>query len=144
MEMGTKNVQHLLLVESNNILLPPLRIQQGMIKNFAGDTYQIATAFRYIAEKFPGISATKIKEGIPVDSQICMLYKGKQYDRILSGNDKTAMSESRLEATNFLGNNKADNCKTLAEKKLYHKVFKDTFPELSLGYFSRKLWGTQQ
>jgi hypothetical protein len=52
MEMGTKNVQHLLLVESN-ILLPLLHIKQGLIKNFVRATDQIPPAFRYIAEKFP-------------------------------------------------------------------------------------------
>jgi hypothetical protein len=80
MEMGTKNVQHLLLVESDNILLPRLHIQQGLIKNFVRAMDQIAPALRYLAEKLPGISATKINEGVFVDSQICMLYRGKQYE----------------------------------------------------------------
>jgi hypothetical protein len=83
MEMETKNVQHLLLVELN-ILLPPLHIKQGLIKNFVGTTDQIAPAFRYLAEKFPGISATKIKEGVFINSQIRMLYRVEQDDGILS------------------------------------------------------------
>jgi hypothetical protein len=98
--------------------------------------------------KFPRISATKNEEGVFVDSQICMLYRGKQYDGILSGNGKTAMTDSRLVAANFLGNNKADNSNTLAENVLFYQqlhcnVFQDTFHELSLRYFPRKLWSSQ-
>jgi len=83
--------------------LPPLlHIKQGLIKNFVRATDQIAPAFRYIAEKLPRISATKNEEGVFIDSQIRMLYRGKQYDGILSGNGKTAMTDSRLVAANFL------------------------------------------
>jgi len=131
-------------------LLPPLNIKQGLIKNFVRATDQTAPAFRYLAQKFPGICATKIKEGVFINSLICMLYRGKQYDGILIGNDKTAMSDSRLVAANFLGNNKAVKCNTLAKNILlfYHKlhcnVFQDTFHELPRRYFSRKLWGAQR
>lgn len=148
--MGTKNVQHLLLVESNYTVPPPLHIKHGLIKNFVRATDQTAPAFRYLAEKFPGISATKSKEGVFVDSQIRMLCRGEQYDGILSGNDKIGMSDYRLLAANFLGNNKADNCNMLAEnvvlfyQKLHRNVFQDTFHDLSLGHFFRKLWVTQR
>jgi hypothetical protein len=146
--MGTKNVQHLLLAESNYNLLPPLNIKQGLIENFVRATDQIAPAFRYLAEKFPAICATKIKEGVFINSVTCMLYRGEQYDGIIIGNEKTVMSDSGLVAANFLGN-KPVKCNTLAEnillfyQKLHRNVFQEAFRELSLRYFSRKLWGTQ-
>jgi hypothetical protein len=36
-------------------------------------------------------------------------YTNEQFDRILSGNEKRALIDSKLVATNLLGNNKADN-----------------------------------
>jgi hypothetical protein len=59
---GIKNVQHLPLVESSNILLPPLHIKLGLMKNFVKAMDQTGPEFRYLAEKFPEISAAKIKE----------------------------------------------------------------------------------
>jgi hypothetical protein len=59
LEPGTKNVQLLPLVESSNILLPPLHIKLGLMKNLVLAMDQTRPAFRYLTEKFPGISAAK-------------------------------------------------------------------------------------
>ena len=136
--MGTKNVQHLLLAESKNIMLYLLHNKWGLIKNCVRVMDQIGPAFRYPAEKFPGTSATKIQGECFRRFTDMHAIRGEQYDSILSGNDKTAVSDSRLEETNFLGNNKADNRNTLAEnallfyQKLHCNVFQEAFHELSL------------
>jgi len=46
---------------------------------------QIGPAFRYLAEKFPGISAAEIKEGVFIGPQIRQLYRDDQLDGILRG-----------------------------------------------------------
>jgi hypothetical protein len=69
LEPGTKTVQHLPLVESSNILLPPLHIKLGLTKNFVKAMDQTGPAFRYLAEKIPGMSAAKIKEGVFIGPQ---------------------------------------------------------------------------
>jgi hypothetical protein len=84
LERGTKNVQHLPQVESSNTLLRPLHIEVGLMKNFVKATDQIEQAFRYVAHKFPGISAAKIKEDVFVVPQIRKLFRDEQLDRILS------------------------------------------------------------
>jgi hypothetical protein len=112
---GTKNVQHLPLVESSNILLPLLHIKLGLMKNFVKAMDQTRSAFRYLAEKFPGISAAKIKDGVFIGPQIRKLFRDEQFDHILIGNEKRAWNDFRLVATNFLGNNKADNYKEFDE-----------------------------
>jgi hypothetical protein len=71
------------------------------------------TGFRYLAEKLPGISAAKIKEGVFIGPQIRKRFRDEQFDHILSGNKKRAWNDFRLVATNFLGNNKADNTRNL-------------------------------
>ena len=79
---------------------------------------QTGPALRYLAEKFPGISAAKMKEGVFIGPQIRKLFRDEQFDHILSGNEKRAWNDFRLVATNFLGNNKADNYKELVENLL--------------------------
>jgi hypothetical protein len=118
LELGTKNVQHLPLVESSNILLPPLHIKLGLMKNFIKAMDQAGPAFMYLAEKFPGISAAKIKEVVFIGPQIRKLFRDEQFDHILSGNKKRAWNDFCLVAPNFLGNNKADNYKDLVANLL--------------------------
>jgi hypothetical protein len=108
-EPGTKNVQHLPLVESSKTLLPPLHIQLRLIKNLVKAMDQTWPTFVYLAEKFPGISAAKIKEGVFVGPQTRRLSRKERFDRILRCNEKRAWNDFRVLATNFMGNNKADN-----------------------------------
>jgi hypothetical protein len=88
------------------------------MKNFVKAMDQTGPAFRYLAEKFTGISAAKIKEVVFIGPQIRKLFRDEQFDHILSGNNKRAWNDFRLVATNFLGNNKADNYKNLVENLL--------------------------
>jgi hypothetical protein len=80
--------------------------------------------FRYFTEKFSGISAAKIEEGVFHGTQIRKLFREKQFDRIFSCNEKRAWNDFRLLATNFDGNNKADNYNELVENLLlsYQKL----------------------
>jgi len=63
LQPGKKNVQHLMLVTVSNILLLPLHIKLGLMKDLVKGMDQRGPAFRYLAEEFPGIGAPKIKEG---------------------------------------------------------------------------------
>jgi hypothetical protein len=60
------------------------------MKNFVKAMDQTGSTFRNLAEKFPGISAAKIKEGIFIGSQIRKLFRDEQFDHILSGNEMRA------------------------------------------------------
>jgi hypothetical protein len=70
-----KKVQHLLLVEPSNILLPPLHITLGLMKNFVKAVDQTGPEFRYLTEKLPGISAAKI-----ISRQICKLFRDEHFN----------------------------------------------------------------
>ena len=72
---GTKNVQHLQLVESSSILLPPLYIKLGQKKNSVKSIDQTGPALRYLAEKLPGVSAAKINEGVFFGTQTRKLFR---------------------------------------------------------------------
>jgi hypothetical protein len=70
-----KKVQHLLLVEPSNILLPPLHITLGLMKNFVKYVDQTGPEFSYLTEKLPGISAAKI-----VSRKVCKLFRDEQFN----------------------------------------------------------------
>ena len=121
---GQKSVQHPPLVESEKILLPPLHIKLGLMKNFVKAMDKTRLAFQYIRDKFLRISEAKVKEGVFVGPQIRELLEDSAFDRILKGKEKAAWRTFKLVATNFLGNNKADNCKELVDNLLhaYHNL----------------------
>ena len=63
LKVGEKNVEHPALAEWHKILLPPLHIKLGLMKNFVKATDRTGSAFKYLVEKFPRLSEAKIKEG---------------------------------------------------------------------------------
>jgi hypothetical protein len=68
------------LVEPSDILLSPLHIKLGITKNSAKAMDQTGTVFRYLTEKFPGIRAAYIKEGVFIGPQIHKLFRDKQFN----------------------------------------------------------------
>jgi len=122
LEPGQKSVQHPPLVESEKILLPPLHIKLGVMKNFVKAMDKTRPALQYIRDKFPRISEAKAKEGVFVGPQT--LLEDSAFDRILKGKEKAAWRNFKLVANNFFGNNKADNYKELVDNLLhaYHNL----------------------
>ena len=58
------------LVDMNKVLLPPLHIKLGLMKNLVKALHKNGAAFQHLATVFPGLSAANIKEGIFVGPQI--------------------------------------------------------------------------
>ena len=58
---GCKNISHPALVDRSNVLLPPLHIKLGLLKQFAKALNKEGACFKYIQEKFPLMSAEKVK-----------------------------------------------------------------------------------
>jgi hypothetical protein len=50
------------------------------MKNFVKAMHQTGPVFGYLAEKFPGIGAAKVMEGIFIDPQICKLFRDEQFN----------------------------------------------------------------
>ena len=74
LKAGTKNVKYTPLVEASKILLPPLHIKLGLMKNFVKAMNQDGAAFKYICNMFPVLNQAKLKEGIIVGPQIKTSY----------------------------------------------------------------------
>ena len=84
------NVENQPLVEPSNILLPSMRLELGLKKNFVKAMNQEEVAFTYLWEKFPRLSEAKLKEGIFIGLQIRDLIKDKYFEKLLQGDGKAA------------------------------------------------------
>lgn len=61
---GEKNVLALPLVAPDKIILPPLHIKLGLVKNFVKALPKEGVAMVYLKQFFPKLSEAKVKEGV--------------------------------------------------------------------------------
>ncbi|GBM45678.1 hypothetical protein AVEN_237916-1 [Araneus ventricosus] len=81
---GVKNIENERLVASEKILLPPLHIKLGLMKNFVKAMDCGRSGFQYLRLKFSKVSEAKIKEGIFVGPQIRQLMKDPVFESKLT------------------------------------------------------------
>lgn len=124
LEPGHKNVKYHSLVESSRILLPPLHIKLGLMKNFVKAMDRNGTAFLYLRQKFLLLSDAKIREGVFTGPDIRSVLRDEVFERIITGDEQRAWHAFREVVTGFLGNRRADNYKDLVEELLssYQKL----------------------
>jgi hypothetical protein len=72
---GTKNVIHASLVDPQKVLLPPLHIKLGIMKQSVKALDKSGSCFQYLGRKFAALSEAKVKEGMFDGSQIRQLMK---------------------------------------------------------------------
>ena len=90
LEPGHKNVKHHSLVELLSILLPPLQIKLGLMKNSVKAMDHSGTAFPYLQQKFPLLSDAKIREGVHTSPDIRSLLCEEVFERIITGDEQSA------------------------------------------------------
>ena len=71
------------LVDMNKVLLPPLHIKLGLMKNFVKVLHKNGVAFQHLSTVFPGLCAAKLKEGIFVGPQIREVLKDTDFEELL-------------------------------------------------------------
>lgn len=109
---GLKNVERKSLVDPKKILLPPLHIKLGLMKQFVRALPKEGECFKYLCEQFPGLSEAKLKEGVFVGPDIRKLLKDETFVTRMELKEKNAWNSFKL-VTGFLGNKKDPNYKTL-------------------------------
>lgn len=62
-QIGTDSIDHMPLVQPSKVILPPLHIKLGLIRNFIRALDQTGGAFQYLHTVFPDVSAAKIQAG---------------------------------------------------------------------------------
>ena len=127
---GKMNINHELLVDPNNVTLPPLHIKLGLMKNFVKALDKNSDAFRYLQKIFPNITEGKLKEGIFIGPQIRKIMKDSQFENLLSVKEKSAWNSFKMLVENFLGNKKSENYEEIVNNLL--KNFHDMGVNMSL------------
>ncbi|KAI6650048.1 hypothetical protein LOD99_6263 [Oopsacas minuta] len=90
---GTKSVSSQSLVNPEKILLAPLHIKLGLMKNFVKAIVKYneeGEGFKYLKDKFPKVSDAKIKVGIFIGPQIRELFKDLNFEGCLNSVEKAA------------------------------------------------------
>ena len=102
---GSENIQHVPLVDHKKILLPPLHIKLGLMKNFVKAMGKVnSNGYAYLCEKFSKISSAKMKEGIFIGPQIREVMKDPNFEKTLTVKEKRARQSFKWLCENFLGN----------------------------------------
>jgi hypothetical protein len=106
------------------MLLPPLRIKLGLMKNFVTAMDRNGTVFLYLQQKFPQLSDAKIREGVFTGPDIRSLFRVFIFERISTSDEQRAWHAFREVVTGFLGNKRANNYTDLVKELLssYQKV----------------------
>ena len=102
------NIENVPLVDPQKILLPPLHIKLGLMKNFVKAMGKSnSNGFAFLCKKFPSISQAKLQEGIFVGPQIREVLKDLLFEKSLSKLELRAWQAFKWLCANFLGNSKS-------------------------------------
>ena len=71
-------------VDMNKVLLPPLHIKLGLMKNFGKALHKNGASFQHLSTVFPSLSAAKLKEGKFVGPQIQKVLKDNDFEELLN------------------------------------------------------------
>ena len=115
---GSHNVIREPLIERSTILLPPLHIKLGLMKNFTKVLDKQGQCFMYSRKKFEILSDAKIKEGIFDGPQIRKMIKNKNFIHYMNEIEKSAWLTFKSIAENFLRDHKSHDYEELVSSLL--------------------------
>ena len=98
------NIANLPLVDRQNVILPPLHIKLGLIKQLVKALDKESAAFKYLVQKFPALSEAKVKEGIVVGPDIRQLLNDNNFELTMDNFRLAAWKAFRSICKDFLGN----------------------------------------
>lgn len=113
---GKANILNAPLVDPKNVILPPLHIKLGLMKNFVKSMDKNGNGFLYLRKAFPRMSDAKVNEGVFVGPQIRKIFKDQNFDKLLNKNELNAWNSFKDVSAGFLGNTKSKNYKKLVSK----------------------------
>ena len=112
---GSSNVINRPLVDPSKILLPPLHIKLGLMKQFVKALDKEGRCFKYLETIFTNITLVKLKAGIFDGPQIRQMFRNEEFVKSMNDTEKAAWLSFKDVATKFLGNNKDENYKSIVE-----------------------------
>ena len=105
--------------DQQSILLPPLHIKLGLMKQFVREMDKSGQAFIFLQQKFHRISDAKLKAGVFVGPQIRKLLMDDEFQNIVKGNELQAWTAFKSVVKNFLGNRRASNYREVISNLLH-------------------------
>lgn len=115
---GEKNIKSLSLVDPTKVLLPPLHIKLGLMKQFVKALDKDSGCFQYIVQKFPALSYEKKREGVFIGPQIRKLLLDDEFEHTMTSVEHDAWISFRDVVNNFLGNHKHPDYVQIVERML--------------------------
>jgi len=116
---GNSNIIHQPLVDRQSVILPPLHIKLGLMKQLVKALEKECVAFKYLGKKFPALSMAKIKEGVFVGPQIRDLLNDNQFEETMDDHQLAAWRAFKAVCQGFLGNLRAPNYIELVQQLLH-------------------------
>ncbi|QQP52342.1 Uncharacterized protein FKW44_004467 [Caligus rogercresseyi] len=106
---GAKNIIHEPFVDREKILISPLRLKLGLMKQFMRALDKDGRCFNYLCRAFPRLTSEKVKAGIFDGPQIRKLIKDTEFQNSMNTLECAAWKSFVQVVNNFLGNTKAAN-----------------------------------
>lgn len=116
---GASNVTNVPLVPTEKILLPPLHIKLGLIKQLVKALDRDRPAFKFLLQKFPKLSVAKVTEGVFVGPQIRQLILDDNFEPTMNGLELDAWRSFKNVCTGFLGKHRDANFTCLVDQLLH-------------------------
>lgn len=116
-------------MKKENVILPPLHIKLGLMKNFVKALDPDSAAMQYMRTFFPKLSEAKVKEGIFVGPQIRKLLNDDEFVEHLTADQAAAWNSFNEVVNGFLGNNKSRFFRKIIGQLLenYNKIGKGSY-----------------
>ena len=108
----------------DKVLLPPLHIKLGLMKQYVKSLDKGGECFKYICQKFSFLSREKIKAGVFDGPKIRQLLKDEEFIETMISVEKNGWIALSRVVSNFLGNTKSPEYKEIV------KTLPDTFHKL--------------
>ena len=123
------------------VLLPPLHIKLGLMKNFVKALHKNGAAFQNLFTVFSGLSAVKLKEGIFVRPLIREVLKDTDFEELLNLKELRAWEVFKSVCNGFLGNTRVPDYQACIEKllKSYEDMGKPNVTQDSFSPFPPQL-----
>ncbi|GBM39096.1 hypothetical protein AVEN_169185-1 [Araneus ventricosus] len=115
---GEKNVINTTLVPPEKVLLPPLPIKLGLMKQFIKSLPKDEECFRYLCSKFPQLSDAKLKEGVFTGPDIRKLLSDSLFSETMGDKEEEALDSFKDVVPRFLENVKDPLYKTIVQRML--------------------------
>ena len=101
------------LVDMNKVLLPPLHIKLGLMKNFVKVCTKMLLPSNTCLLFFPGLSAAKLKEIIFVGPQTREVLKDTDFEELLNLKELRAWEAFKSVCSGFIGNTRVPRLPSL-------------------------------